>query len=71
MTEKDLQALKQDVKQAAAIAMIGLIEGEAHNPKGMELPEVARAANQMGLELVLHFNSKAFQTELANRLAEL
>lgn len=71
MTEKQKEELKKQVFYSANMAMIGLIEGEAHNPKGMALDAVAEAALEQGLILVKKFNDTPFQTRLAKQLAEL
>jgi hypothetical protein len=71
MADMNLEQLKAEVRHFAGLAMIGLIEGEAHNPKGMELTAVAEAACNQGLEMVLKLHSKPFQVELAKRLADL
>ena len=71
MDEKQKQKLKDRVFYAASVAMIGLIHGEASNPKGAELPAIADAACHQGLELVKAFHGKPFQVELEKQLSEL
>ena len=71
MNEKKKEQLKQEVKVMASYAMIGFIQGEANNPKGMSLVDVAEASMNMGLEMVKKFHSKPFQVQLEKQLSEL
>lgn len=67
--DRTKQHLKARLDHYAGLAMMGFIIGEARNPKGIKMADVAQASFEMSKAMVRH--EVEHQKEIDNFIAEL